>query len=123
MRLKKMGLLDAYALPLYAATILLPTVLVPLSDEHSELRRMANLTVSNVPGTKDKLYLKGAELELSYIASILQPGSGLNITIVNYAGHAQVGVISCPDILPDIDGLAGRIPEEPDDLLKWVGSR
>jgi diacylglycerol O-acyltransferase len=108
--------MDSAALPLYAVTIFLPTLLVPLSDEHSELRRVANLTVSNVPGTKDKLYFKGCELESWYLASILQPGNGLNITIVNYAGCAQVGVVSCPDILPDISGLAERFPRELDVL-------
>ncbi len=74
-----------------------------------------NCIVSNVPGPRDPLYVAGAELvELRSVGPLLQ-GVGLNVTVWSYRGSMDVGVLCCPDTLPDphaiTDGIARAIAE------------
>ena len=38
-------------------------------------------------------------------------GSALNITVLSNMGNLDIGVIACPDVAPDIDGLVAGIIE------------
>jgi diacylglycerol O-acyltransferase len=39
-------------------------------------------------------------------------GQGLNITLVGYLGQLHFGLVACRELVPDIDVLAGYLPEE-----------
>lgn len=82
-----------------------------------------NLCISNVPGPNVPVYLCGAKLLAHYPVSVITDGQGLNITLVGYLGKLHFGLVSCRELVPDIDVLAGYLVEELDSLLKVVGQR
>ncbi len=60
-----------------------------------------NLFVSNVPGSPVPLFAAGTRVLATYPVSVVsQVGGGVNITVMSYDGHLDVGVISCPDVAP-----------------------
>ena len=65
-----------------------------------------NLTISNVP-LNTPVYLCGARLIAHYPVSVVTDGQGLNITLVGYLGQLHFGLVSCRELVPDIDTLAG----------------
>ena len=77
-----------------------------------------NITISNVPGPNIPVYMAGARLIANYPTSVVTDGQGLNITLVGYHGQLHFGLISCRELVPDIDNLAGYLVDELDDLLK-----
>jgi len=70
-----------------------------------------NLVVSNVPGPQMPLYFLGAQVDAMYPLGPIFHGAGLNITVMSLNGKLNVGLISCPELLPDLSALAdGFIP-------------
>jgi diacylglycerol O-acyltransferase / wax synthase len=82
-----------------------------------------NLCVSNVPGPNVPVYLCGARLLAHYPVSVITDGQGLNITLVGYLGRLHFGLVSCRELVPDIDTLAGYLVEELELLLKAADLR
>jgi WS/DGAT/MGAT family acyltransferase len=80
-----------------------------------------NLVVSNVPGPNIPVYLGGAKLLAHYPVSVLTDGLGLNITVVGYLGQLNFGLVSCRELVPDIDVLAGYLADELELLVKAAG--
>lgn len=77
----------------------------------------ANLIVSSVPGPTVPLYLAGARLDgLHPIGPILE-GVPLNLTAVSRDRDVEMGVLSCPDVMPDLAGLADGLRPALDALL------
>ncbi len=76
-----------------------------------------NLIISNVPGPPMPLYLAGAELEAYYPVSAVSDGNGLNITVMSYRGTLYFGLVSCRELVPDLDVMAGYLREELDEML------
>lgn len=75
---------------------------------HALLPPMGNTLVSNVPGPKQPLYLKGAELLEMLPVSTLPAGNLLNITLFSYAGQLFFCLVAT-DELPDLQLLAGYV--------------
>jgi diacylglycerol O-acyltransferase len=48
----------------------------------------------------------------------IMDGTGLNITVMSYLGTIHFGLVACPDLVPDVDALADRIPEALAELQK-----
>jgi diacylglycerol O-acyltransferase / wax synthase len=71
-----------------------------------------NITISNVPGPNVPVYMCGARLIAHYPVSVVTDGQGLNITLVGYLGQLHFGLVSSRELVPDIDKLAGYLPEE-----------
>jgi diacylglycerol O-acyltransferase / wax synthase len=71
-----------------------------------------NLTISNVPGPNVPVYLCGARVLAHYPVSVITDGQGLNITLVGYLGQLHFGLVSCRELVPDIDVLAGYLTDE-----------
>lgn len=69
-----------------------------------------NLTISNVPGPKQKLYFHGAEMDGMYPVSVLAGDHRVNITVLGYHEHLHFGIIGCPDTLPSVQKLAVLLP-------------
>jgi diacylglycerol O-acyltransferase len=78
-----------------------------LADLH---RPMFNVTISNVAGPRQPLYLNGARMLHYHPLSLVTHGLGLNITVQSYCDTLDFGLISCAKLLPDLAELR-------DDLL------
>lgn len=72
----------------------------------TESRPVHNLVVSNVPGPQIPLYFLGAEVQAMYPLGPIFHGAGLNITVMSLNGKLNVGLISCPELLPDLWDMA-----------------
>lgn len=71
-----------------------------------------NLAVSDLPGSEDRLYLRGARM-LELVPFITCTGNmALMIGVLSYAGTLGVGITVDPDVVPDVDAL-GR-------ALRWA---
>jgi hypothetical protein len=75
-----------------------------------------NVCISNVPGPREHLYLRGARLEATYPVSIPGHSMALNITAHSYAGRLDVGFIGDRDALPHLQRLAVHTGEALDEL-------
>jgi WS/DGAT/MGAT family acyltransferase len=62
-----------------------------------KLPALANLVISNVPGSPVPLYLAGARMRASFPISIVTHGLALNITVQSYAGQLDIGIVSDRD--------------------------
>jgi diacylglycerol O-acyltransferase / wax synthase len=79
-----------------------------------------NLVVSNVPGPQIPLYFLGSEVKAMYPLGPIFHGSGLNITVMSLNGKLDVGLISCPELLPDLWDLADDFAVGMEELLSAV---
>ncbi len=79
-----------------------------------------NLIISNVPGPQAQLYFLGCEVEAMYPLGPLFHGCGLNVTAMSLNGKLNVGVISCPDLLPDLWRLVDDFDVALEELLDCV---
>jgi WS/DGAT/MGAT family acyltransferase len=71
----------------------------------------ANLTISNVPGVDKDFYFHGAKLEAVYPLSVLVGMMGLNITLLSCGDTLAVGLLACPDTVPELDSLAAYLED------------
>ncbi|MDY6996221.1 MAG: wax ester/triacylglycerol synthase family O-acyltransferase [Actinomycetota bacterium] len=76
------------------------------SSRLSGARPVHNLVVSNVPGPQVPLYLLGCEVTGMYPLGPVFHGSGLNMTVMSLSGNLDVGIVSCPELLPDLWDMA-----------------
>ncbi len=75
-----------------------------------------NLVISNVPGPQIPLYCAGARLMAHYPVSVITDGMGLNITVMSYCGHLDVGIVADREQMPDVSALLPWMGEELDAL-------
>ena len=80
--------------------------------------RLANVTISNVPGPQVPLYLAGARMSGVYPLSIVVHGVALNITVQSYMGQLCFGLIACRRAVPDVQELAAQMTRAMRSLLK-----
>jgi diacylglycerol O-acyltransferase / wax synthase len=80
-----------------------------------------NLVVSNVPGPQVPLYFLGGEVKAMYPLGPIFHGSGLNITVMSLNGALDVGLISCPELLPDLWEMADDFAVAMEELLGAAG--
>ncbi len=90
---------------------LLPLIPLPSSPAY-------NLILSNVPGPQSQLYFLGCQVKAMYPLGPLLAGSGLNITVMSLNDELDVGVISCPDLLPNLWELADDFDSAVKELLE-----
>jgi WS/DGAT/MGAT family acyltransferase len=109
-------MLPRAALTQYTMTIMAPYILQLLTGLGGRLRPVFNITISNVPGPDDYLYLNGARLEAMYPMSLLTHGQALNITCLSYAGKLHFGFTGCRDTLPRVQRLAVYSSDAMDEL-------
>jgi len=81
------------------------------SNLGTRLPRLANVTISNVPGPAVPLYMAGARMAHYYPVSIPYHGVGLNITVQSYAGEMEFGITACRRVLsqPEVHELAQHL--------------
>ena len=83
-----------------------PLILGQMTGQLSKLPPFFNLVISNVVGSREKLYFRGAQMEAIYPISVLFDGYALNATIVGYADHISLGYTGCRNALPRLQRLA-----------------
>lgn len=93
-----------------------PLLLGQMAGLLTRLPPLFNLTISNVVGSSDPLYFRGAELDAMYPMSVLFDGHTLNITIVGYAGRLSLGVTGCRDTIPNLQKIAVYAGDALDEL-------
>ena len=60
-----------------------------------------NLTVSNVPGPRERGQIEGATVSEIYSVGPIVAGSGMNITVWSYAGQFAISVLTDDRSLAD----------------------
>jgi len=114
----ELGKLSTTASQDYYALIMAPTILLTITGNANRVRPATNAIFSNVPGSREKLYLEGAELEALYPLSIVTDGMGLNITVVSHTNKLCFAIASCPTNQPGIEQLGKLLKESYRDLRK-----
>ena len=71
--------------------------------------RLANVTISNVPGSKVPVYLVGAKMTDYYPLSIVVHGVALNITVQSHVDQLCFGLIACRRAVPDVHELGQHV--------------
>jgi WS/DGAT/MGAT family acyltransferase len=87
------------------------------SSRLTEARPVHNLVISNVPGPQVPLYFLGSEVKAMYPLGPIFHGSGLNITVMSLTGKLDVGIVSCPELLPDLWDMADDFEVALNELL------
>ena len=98
--------LSAAAITQYTVALMAPYVLSLVSGMAGRTRPVFNVTVSNVPGPRKPLYIRGARMEAFYPTSLVTHGQALNITVHGYADTMGFGFIGCHDSLPSMQNVA-----------------
>jgi WS/DGAT/MGAT family acyltransferase len=70
-------------------------------DLMSRVPPLWNVIVSNMMGPPIPLYFGGARVEAVYPMGPVSPGMGLNVTLLSNMGRLDIGVLTCPDLVPD----------------------
>jgi diacylglycerol O-acyltransferase len=101
---------------------------LPRSAQHRVSRMIAsprtfNLTVSNIPGPRQPMYMCGCELEAAYPVVPIADRHAVSIGMTSIRDDACFGIYAASEPLPDSDLLAGSIDESIDELLEFAESR
>ncbi len=81
-------------------------------------RSAYNLILSNIPGPRDQLYFLGCRVDAMYPLGPIIGDAGLNITVMSLNGELGIGLIACPDLLPDLWSIADAFPDALKELLE-----
>jgi hypothetical protein len=105
---------------------------LPRPAQHALSRRIAsprtfNLTVSNIPGPREPMYMRGCELEAAYPVVPIAKEHALSIGMTTVRDDACFGLYAASENLPDSDRLAEAVNGSIDELLEvatedWVAS-
>ncbi len=76
-----------------------------------------NLILSNVPGPQGQMYFLGCGIDTMYPLGPLLT-AGLNITVMSLNGELGIGIIACPDLVPDLWPIADGFPDALKELLE-----
>ena len=71
--------------------------------------RLANVAISNVPGSKVPVYMAGAKMTDYYPLSIVVHGVALNITVQSHVDQLCFGLIACRRAVPDVHELGAQL--------------
>jgi diacylglycerol O-acyltransferase / wax synthase len=98
---------------------------VPRTLQHAVSRLIAsprtfNLTVSNIPGLREPMYMLGCELDEAYPVVPIADEHALSIGMTTVRDRACFGLYAAREALPDADRLAEEVDEAVDELLARV---
>jgi diacylglycerol O-acyltransferase len=63
-----------------------------------------------------RLSLAGAEVEALLPHGPVMDGTGLNITVMSYAGSLDIGILACRRAVPQVQPLADRVAAAVEEL-------
>ena len=81
-----------------------------------------NLILSNVPGPQGQLYFLGCGIDSMYPLGPLLT-AGLNITVMSLNGELGIGILACPDLVPDLWPIADGFSDALKELLECSDSQ
>ncbi|MBJ8343681.1 wax ester/triacylglycerol synthase family O-acyltransferase [Antrihabitans sp. YC2-6] len=62
-----------------------------------------NVTISYVPGAREATFWRGARMHSLYPTTTVGDGHALGFAVTNTEGRLDVGLIGCPQAVPDLD--------------------
>ncbi len=107
-----------FAAPAIAAQAARTVARLRLADQ---VRPMSNVVISNVPGSRETLYLAGAELTALVPVSTVSDGMGLNMTVISYRDRVVFGYVACRELVPDLWDLIDDTRAAIDELAEAFG--
>jgi diacylglycerol O-acyltransferase / wax synthase len=98
---------------------------LPRNAQHQVSRMIAspktfNLTVSNIPGPREPMYMLGCELEAAYPVVPIADKHAVSIGMTTIRDQACFGLYAASEMLPDSDSLAEAMDASIDELLQQV---
>ena len=109
------------AVQYYALMVALVSLAEEMLGLHKVFRPVENVVISNVPGSRDKMYFNGAEEVGVYPISTLPPMTALNVTVCSYHGTMYFGLIAGRTAIPDLDRLTACLNEVYEELIAESG--
>ncbi|HEY3191844.1 MAG TPA: wax ester/triacylglycerol synthase family O-acyltransferase [Solirubrobacterales bacterium] len=96
---------------------------LPRTAQHALTRRIAsprtfNLTVSNIPGPHEPMYMLGCELEAAYPVVPIADRHAVSVGMTTIRDRACFGLYAASESLPDSDRLAEAVDASIDELLE-----
>ena len=91
---------------------MLPDPLKDLAARFAASPRSYNVTISNIPGPPEPLYMLGARLEEAFPVVPLAEGHALSVGVFGYLDRAHFGFYADPAALPDVRDLPEAIDAE-----------
>jgi diacylglycerol O-acyltransferase / wax synthase len=110
-------------LPEGGDTVMAMLKYMPRTAQHAVSRMIAspktfNLTVSNIPGPREPMYMRGCELDAAYPVVPIADKHAVSIGMTTIRDDCCFGLYAASEILPDSDQLAEAIEAEIDQLLE-----
>jgi diacylglycerol O-acyltransferase / wax synthase len=98
---------------------------LPRTAQHRVSRMIAspktfNLTVSNIPGPRQPMYMLGCEMEAAYPVVPIADKHAVSIGMTTVRDQACFGVYAASDVLPESDRLAEAVDGSIDELQELV---
>jgi diacylglycerol O-acyltransferase / wax synthase len=98
---------------------------LPRPAQHAISRTIAspktfNLTVSNIPGPAEPMYMLGCELEAAYPVVPIADKHAVSIGMTTVRDRACFGLYAASEMFPDSDELAAAMDTSLDELLEQV---
>jgi WS/DGAT/MGAT family acyltransferase len=98
---------------------------LPRPAQHMITRRIAspktfNLTVSNIPGPREPMYMLGCELEAAYPVVPIADKHAVSVGMTTIGDLACFGLYAASEMLPDSDRLAEAMNSSIEELLEHV---
>jgi hypothetical protein len=103
---KHLRSLDKVAVTAYSSLAMAPHFARQLVPGLARTRPMFNVVISNVPGPRQPLYAAGARMESFFPVSLLFKNEALNITVLSYDGHLNLGFTADRNALPHVQDVA-----------------
>jgi len=85
--------------------------------------RAFNLTVSNIPGPPEPMYMRGCRLAAAYPVVPIADGHALSIGVTTIGDGAFFGLYADRKSLPEADELADDLDRAIDELLELASAR
>jgi WS/DGAT/MGAT family acyltransferase len=101
---------------------------MPRTAQHLVSRRIAspqtfNLTVSNIPGPREPMYMLGCELEAAYPVVPIADQHAVSIGMTTIRDDCCFGLYAASEMLPDSDRLADAVNASIEELLDLATHR
>ncbi len=109
----KLGIkgLDPTATMLVSALTFAPLGLGPMFRFEAFRKPPFNLIISNVPGPRNELYLRGARMQGTYPLSIPTDGQAANITVTTYTDRISFGITGDREALPSLQRMLHHLEQ------------
>lgn len=82
-----------------------------------------SVVISNVPGPTESLYAGSARLVAAYPLGPILEGAAVNISVVSYRGAVDIGLVTCPRVVPRPDEITRGFENAIEELTQAAEDR